>query len=293
MNPFNFYGPLFLLFYIVLAAVTIFVVKRLRARSELRELPYSETPWNDPYRIAYLRGGKSELLRVAVVSLIDRGLLSVQNDKVQTTIVGRESSARKTIERAILNYCRTTREPKELFATHELDAGHAEYEKELARMRLLPDAETNVQRRTLFLQATALLLFFSLGKIFVAFSRGRYNVIFLIILTVLALVLLKKAAFPRLTSRGEVLLENVKNLFASLQVRAPQIRPGGASAELVMLVAVFGVGALPRENFVWAQQLFPRADSTSSIGSSSSCGSSCGSSSCGGGCGGGCGGCGG
>lgn len=293
MNPFNFYGPQFLLFYVALIVVTMMAVRRLRTRDELRETPYSDAPWNDPYRIAFLRGGKNELVRVAVVSLVDRGLLKVQNDKVETSTVGRETMARKRIEQNILEYCRTAREPKELFSGHQFAFAEVDYETELARMRLMPDEEAKERRRRLYKWAAAVLLFFSVTKIFVAWTRGRMNVGLLIFLTILALVvLLPMTIFPRLTARGQVLLDNVRNLFASLKVRAPQIRPGGASTELVMLAAVFGIGALPRENFQWTQQLFPKADKSSST--TSSCGSSCGSSSCGGGgCGGGCGGCGG
>ncbi len=294
MNPFDYTGPLFLLFYLALIAVTMFVIKRVRTRQELRDVPYSDAPWNDPYRIAFLRGGKNELVRVAVVSLVDRGLLSVQNDKVQTTIIGRETQARKQIEREILAYCNTTREPKELFSTHHFTLAEMEYENELARMQLMPDDATKQRRRALFAGGAGVLLFFGLTKMIVALSRGRTNIILLIILTAVGLVLVMKATAPRLTARGELLLENVRNLFASLQVRAPQIRPGGASTELVMLAAVFGVTALPRENFAWSQQLFPRADSSSIASNCGSSSGSCGSSSCGGGgCGGGCGGCGG
>jgi hypothetical protein len=135
------------------------------------------------------------------------------------------------------------------------------------------------------------LLFFSITKIVVALSRGRSNIGFLLFITVIALVFAWKTATPRLTARGEALLDDVKNLFLSLKLRGPQIRPGGASTELVMLAAVFGISALPRDRFAWASQLFPRADA-SDTGTGTSCGSSCGSS-CGGGCGGGCGGCGG
>ena len=295
MNPFNFTGPEFLFFYIVLTVITMVVIQRVRWRSELDETPFSDTPWNDPYRIAFLRGGKNELVRVAIVSLVDRGLLEVLSDKLQTTNVGRETKARKRVEQNLLETCGTARDPKDLFSSSEFKPAEAEYENELARMRLMPNEEMKKKRRSLFMWAAALMLAVSLTKIGVALMRGRTNIGFLITLTIIVLlVLLPMVAFPRLTARGRILLENVQNLFASLKVRAPQIRPGGASTELVMLAAVFGISAVPRENFPWTHQLFARADTSSATSSSSSsCGSSCGSSSCGGGgCGGGCGGCG-
>jgi uncharacterized protein (TIGR04222 family) len=294
MNPFDLRGPEFLLFYAGLLIVTLAVVGRLRQRGELEDAPYSDTPWNDPYRIAFLRDGRNELLRVVVVSLVDRGLLAFENDRVQTTDVGRGAGARKRIEREVLDFFATPRKASDLFEKAHFKDATAEYDAELSRMRLLPDAELNARRRRLFYAGAAVLLFFSLVKMGVAIARGRTNLLFLIILTFIALVFLTKTTHPRLTQRGKVLLENVRNLFAALKVRAPQIRPGGASSEAVMLAAVFGLSALPGENFVWTRKLFPKTDSTASSSSGSSCSSSsCGSSCGGGGCGGGCGGCGG
>lgn len=289
MNPFDLRGPQFLLFYLVLAVVTVVAIRILR-RSRESDIPSRGSPLNDPYAIAFLRGGKNELIRVAAVSLVDRGLLSVQHDRLQTTTVGRGASARKPIEKEVLDYCASPREPRELFAP-DFAAAVTPYEQDLSRMRLLPDDAIKDVRRTLFLAGMAVLLFFAVTKIGVALSRGRGNVIFLIVLCGLALLALRGAAYPRRTHHGDLFLREVENVFRSLKLRAPQIQAGGATTELAMLAAVWGVTALPRERFSWASQLFPRADTSST---SSSCGSSCGSSSsCGGGCGGGgCGGCG-
>lgn len=294
MNPFDLRGPQYLVFYIVVALATIVVFRMLRRRRELEADGYHGSPITDPYLIAFLRGGKNELVRVATVSLVDRGLLSVSHDQLQTTTVGRESAVRKPIERAVLDHCVSQRQPHELFEP-KYDAEVAPIEQELAKMRLLPDDTIKAARRSLFLRGAAVLLFFAGAKIAIALSRGRSNVGFLILLCFFALLVFSGSVFQRRTARGDLFMKEVENLFRSLKLRAPQIQSGGATSELAMLTAVWGVGALPRDRFAWASQLFPK--STAGDSSSSSCGSSssssCSSSSCGGGCGGGgCGGCG-
>jgi hypothetical protein len=137
-------------------------------------------------------------------------------------------------------------------------------------------------------------------KIIFALVRGHTNVGFLIILAVFVTWICAKVSFPRLTVGGEHLLNDIKVIYAGLKGRASRLRPGGATLEVAMLAACFGVAALAGESFGYVKSVFPRAQSSSGPGSSCghSCGSSCGGGGggggCGGGgCGGGCGGCGG
>ncbi|HYC89049.1 MAG TPA: TIGR04222 domain-containing membrane protein [Thermoanaerobaculia bacterium] len=289
MNPFDWRGPQFLVFFVVLAIVVLIVTRVLRRRREMEEQGYRGTPIHDPYAIAFLRGGKHELVRVGVVSLVDRGLLSVLGERVVTTEVGRSTRVRRRIEQELLTFCETPREATALFAPGVFDAVAGELEGELTGMGLLPDERTKAARWQLCRGAAAVLLFVSVTKIVVALSRGRTNIGLLILFTVAALLLLRPVVLLGRTARGDAFLEELKNLFRSLKLRAGQLRPGGATSEVAMLAAVWGVGALPAEGFGWRDHLFKK----SAANSGSSCGSSCGSG-CGGGCGGGgCGGCGG
>ena len=80
MNPFDLTGPSFLIFYICVALMVIIALKLAIDEAEggaLRALPLS-----DPYQIAWLRGGTPEAARIAVLSLIDRGLLAVSGDNL-------------------------------------------------------------------------------------------------------------------------------------------------------------------------------------------------------------------
>lgn len=292
MNPFDLRGPQFLAFYAALTPLTLLVIWWLRRNREMGlQDGGAVTPaaLADPYLIAYLRGGASETIRTAAVSLIDRGLLTVEGEKVHTSSTGRKTDVRRTVERALLEYCAASSDPRGLFKDQKLVAACDEYEQQLTRRHLLPDEAVTANRKTIFNCAVAVLIAFSIVKLIVAFMRGRSNVMFLIVCTIIAVVAAHAVAFPRQTALGKALLSEIQNLFSALKLRAAQIRPGGATAEMSLLVAVFGISALQGADFAWTKLLFPAAAASDS---SSSSGSSCGSS-CGGGCGGGCEGCGG
>jgi len=288
MNPFDWLGPRFLAFYALLAIVTIVIAWLQRRRVELRMSANRVVRLTDPYAIAFLRGGKNEMVCVVAVALIDRGLMLVERDDVWTSDLGKETRPERMVERELLEACRVRRGAKELFSSHVCAGAAHDYELELERLRLLPDEEVRAARMRIFIAAAVLLLGTAAIKIAVALSRGRTNVGFLIALAAISVIALRAVVLARRTAGGSAYLEELKNLFNSLLGR--QIHPGGGSNELAMLAAVWGVTVLPARTFPWTEQLFKRAQQSSSCGSS--CGSSC-SSGCGGCGGGGCGGCGG
>ena len=142
-------------------------------------------------------------------------------------------------------------------------------------------------------------------KVAVGLSRNR-PVSFLVISTLVFVVLTLIVTRGRLTARGDRLLGDLMSLFGALRERASELRPYTSTSELALLLAVFGLDAVPTMAFPFARAFKPAptaasscgSTSSSSWGSTSSCGSSSSGSSCGGGgssCGGGggCGGCGG
>jgi uncharacterized protein (TIGR04222 family) len=290
-NPLDLAGPEFLLFYTLFALVTLGLLYVARAAGESGPAPRIDT--GDAYLIAYLRGGRHAALRVATIALIDRGLLVA--DVVTRTVVapGQRTGPQHPIEQALVRHFEQSRLATTVFGNDELTAACAEYERRLTALGLIPDEARRSVRRRLLGAALLGLVGLPVAKIVVAFARGRSNVLFLVVLTAVAAVAAAGVATPRLTSRGRALLADLRRLFARLRSRAPSLHPGGASADVALLVAVFGLAALPRSAFAYARALYPKAGSSGSSGGWSSCGSSCGSSSsCGGG-GSGCGGCGG
>lgn len=295
MNPFDFSGPVFLVFYVVLSIAVIGGIVFLRRWFESPQTPRIDL--SDPLLIAFLRGGHSEAMRVAAVSLIDRGLLICSVTRLQTAAKARTEAVRRPIEKALLEKFALGGEAASMFKDWKLRSACDEYEQKLKKVRLLPDDSVTLVRITIFASALLILAGVGISKLMLAFTRGRPNVCFLVVLVVVAIVIAAKQSFPRLTESGKAMLQDVKHLYADLKDRSFQLKPGGATIEPMMLAAVFGVGALAGDGFGYTKTLFPRAktssESSCSSGCGGACGSSCGSSCGGGGCGGGCGGCGG
>ena len=289
MNPFDLAGPQFLLFYLAFGGSVILALSLVRRARESSDS--SKVTLSDPYLIAYLRGGKNEALRLGTVSLIDRGLLVVKGSRLrsdwqQTDIVT------NPIEKALLRKFLTEDEATSIYKNSALEAACQPYLETLTRQNLLPNEAVRTDRITRFIIGGAFLFFVAFTKIMVALARGRHNILFLVLLTFLALFLAYKVSNPFRTLKGSNLLADLRTLFGSLKDRASGLTPGGSTGELALLAAVFGMAALPTTVFPHAKTLYPKAASSSSFSCGSSCGTSCGSSCGGGGCGGGCGGCG-
>lgn len=296
MNPFDLAGPEFLFFFIGLSALTIValvVTRKIAERSAAPKLDLS-----DPYLIAYLRGSEPETLRVAAVSLIDRGLLVATGTQLQAAEKASPDAVRRPIEKELLRKFKRADEASAIFDDSRLRATCKPYEQTLKTAGLLPSETTVSARWTRLLIACGVLGGVAIVKILIALERGRTNVWFLIIVAIVAIVIAAKISFPRLTESGKAMIADLQNLYSGLKDRALSLQTGGATIEPMMLAAVFGVGALTGAHFGYTGVLFPRARETAATSAcGSSCGSSCSSSSCGsscgGGCGGGCGGCGG
>jgi uncharacterized protein (TIGR04222 family) len=291
-NPFDLRGPQFLLFYACLGvAITALAWWTRRAR-ERADIP--SRPLSDYLEIAFLRGGSTEAIRVAVITLLDRGVLAISGTNgVRVAQAGAAGRLTRRTERAIATRAEQSTTPQQLLADrHVTDAVTLDCEAALVQRGLLPSAPQQAARRRLFLQAGGVLALVAGLKIWLAFARGRSNVGFLVVLAAIAIAAVGIATFPRLTPAGTALLEDLRTLFSGLKDRAASMRPQQGGTDLALLAAVFGVSAaLPV--YPDAEKLFPRATDSGSSSSGSSCGSSCGSSggsSCGGG--GGCGGCG-
>ena len=136
MNPFDLRGPEFLLFYVVFAILVIVGAWLFRRMKEVGPAPKMEL---DPYAIAYLRGGKNEAVRVAMVSLIDRGLLIANADQVVRASHADPSSVRRPIEKALLEKFAARRKAPDIFKETSLEAACSPFQNTLKEHALLPD----------------------------------------------------------------------------------------------------------------------------------------------------------
>lgn len=287
MNPFDLSGPDFLVFYLILAIIVATGLKLAIAEAEGGAPP--ALPLSDPYQIAWLRGGTPEAARIAVLSLTDRGLLELRGETL-TNPRPTETRVREPIESAILARCgQFGTAATAVFADAGVERACMPYRAHLERIQLIPDTVARARRYRWFALAAALLLGIAAIKIEVALGRGRHNVAFLIILTVIALGVTWRLAHRRRTSLGDRMVKDLRRLFAALKHRASTIRPGAMTSDAMLLAAVFGLSALPASGFADLLRVYRKSTSS---GGGGSCGSACGSSCGGGGDGGGCGGCG-
>jgi uncharacterized protein (TIGR04222 family) len=298
MNPFDLPGPQFLLFYAMLGAGVLFAVYAFKQQAEGGE-PV-RLPSTDPYLIADLRGGAVEAIRLGVAVLVDRQLLEFEGgDRVVRRKGVRPTHGSNDLERAILEQCENVVHPGELTDTQRLlEIARRSYELPLLRLGLLATPETRTRRlRDLGLAMVVLAVVAGI-KVAIGVARDR-PVVLLVISAIGFVVLAGFMTGGRRTVLGERVLGDLTALFDGLRARARELRPNTATNEFAMLMAVFGVSAVPVGAFPFIRAFggATRDSGTNACGASGGgCGgggSSCGGggSSCGGG--GGCGGCGG
>lgn len=294
-NPFDLRGPEFLEFYLVLVVLTaalVWLIRWILERGDDETIQSAAKAISqDPYQMAALRGGRDEVIRVAVLSLIERGLLKGHGSELGLEDPQASDKVRKTLDKAIVLGVAAKMHPRELFQD-ELVRREAEQFVEPAKAwNLRPGPQHWATRAALMIAGLGLLWGVAGTKIAVALSRGHHNIGFLVILSILAAVLLGVVTMPQVTAAGRRAQRQLRQLFDGLHRRRHLLSSNKTASELTFLAAVFGMSALPLE-FARAMRDL-RIDRDQCATSSGFGGGSCGGGGCGGGgCGGGCGGCG-
>ena len=305
LNPFDLRGPEFLIFYGTVVAGAVFATwwrRKNEGGPEGNEVSIAMELAEDPYQLAFLRGGRFEVLHVALVSLLERGLLVGTGDCVRTEGRDAVKSARRPLDKAILTkYSEPTLggrgKKAQLVYTDAIVLGEADLiGEQLEELGLLPSAAIKESRRNGVITTTLLLWFLAGIKIAVALSRGHSNMEFLILFAVFTPILLLLTMRRFRTGLGDRTLKQTQSLFTYLRERRNTFDPatGGTGSELAFLAAAFGLAALPPAMGTTMESLALKPPKTVNS-MSGGCGSSCAGASCGsgGGCGGGGGGCGG
>src|SRR5678815_2356767 len=96
---------------------------------------------------------RAEAMRVAAVSLIDRGLLKCSGTRLHTAPEAGPESVRRPIEKALLEKFRVSAEVTSMFDDSKLQSICYQYEETLQRVRLLPDNTITQIRRLIFAAA--------------------------------------------------------------------------------------------------------------------------------------------
>ena len=236
MNPFDFDGPDFLVFYLIFGILVLYFASRMRKARESGPPP--QLPLNDPYLLAFLGGGRQGVIRTGLVSLIDQGVLMVSEERM----VGRgpkwsEQAAHNAIEKSILQYVNNPRNLQEMFKEPTLANIAAGYEEKLRMARLLPSAEDITARRWLVAGAIVLLAGVSWTKMTLALERGHQNIGFLILLTIIFVIVAIKLGTPDRTRLGDDFLSSVRGVFSDVKSRARSMRPGSACTDSTSISA--------------------------------------------------------
>jgi uncharacterized protein (TIGR04222 family) len=281
MSPFDVPGPQFLVFYGFFAGVTLGALWWVCRR---KSGPFPDIDLKDPYLFACLNEGPREVIRVAMMGLLDRGLLVMSGRFVNTRPLVHPEPGQPQIEKDLLAHFAT---PSPLdngayFDARAPSAAATAYEDRLGRLGLIPDAAGRRFRHLCIGAAITGLLCFGGLKLLLAWQRGRPNVGLLVFMMFLAVVLAIRIGSSYRTGLGNAYLASIRSLFSGLRSRRESIEPGSGSSELLWLVALFGAAQLSPSRFAFAQYFSPKP--SASDGGSAGGG-------CGGG-GGGCGGCG-
>jgi uncharacterized protein (TIGR04222 family) len=314
------YGPYFLLFYaIVIVALTVACRRSIRSVDRTRDLEPPEIPAKlDPYEIAYMRGGENEVTRVAIASLIQRGLLQITEEKKWLKKIKQIDKGRKPasgeltpIEARVLKWSGFPADPSQVFQPSGIPTllkdACASYEAELAEKNFLAPPEMKELALRLWSIGLAIIIVLGLYKLGVGIAKGHSNVLFLCVMGPVGGLVFSAACWflPRLSHLGKAYLERLKLAYDGLKSEVHPVSslssaltmahdPGtrarlqnpSAYSDCLLMVGIFGMASLADTPLSDLTAMFKRGSS-----SSGGCGGGCGGG--GGGCGGGGGGCGG
>jgi uncharacterized protein (TIGR04222 family) len=204
----------------------------------------------DPYLIAFLRGGDREVVRVAALSLFDRGLLTVTGvtpgqapgedmDLLTEQDVPRER-ARRPIEQTILRTTASRTSPYTLIWESELKASQY-FDQALVDKGLLRGGLEKMIHR--FLAVLAIGAFLGIGVVNLKTEDDwglRTKT-----LMALAVLFLPFCVDARITPRGRKAIADLRTLFEPLERCASSLAPGGDPNDLALTAAVFGLKVIP------------------------------------------------
>jgi uncharacterized protein (TIGR04222 family) len=319
------YGPYFLLFYaMTIVALVVACYTSIRRIDGTKDLEPPRVPAKlDPYEIAYLRGGDNEVTRVAIASLIQRGLLRITDKKRWVSAArkidrGRKPAPRELspIEANVMKWDGFPAEPRQLFSTGGVPSllreSCSHYQDELAAKNLLAPPEMSQLANRLWAIGSVLILGLGLYKLVVALSKGHHNVAFLLIVAIAGMFALAAAckAFPRTTHVGRAYLEQLKLAYGGLKSQVhpigsltsaltmagdpgsrTRLRDPSAYSDCLLMVGIFGMASLADTPLSDLTAMFRQGAAKSGGCGAGGCGGGgCGGGGCGGG---GCGGCGG
>ena len=289
----NMCGPDFLILYGAVIAVTLFVCWWL-ARScdrtgELPQLPFAEAP--DPYEIAYLRGGENEVTRLVVFDLIQCGCLEVVEEPKKWWQSKAEPQLAQVpnhpdwghlspIQREAFDSFASPRKASEIFAEVAIPSRIQRYchvyEERLQSEQLSCPAEVKSAALGFGLIGVAIVLGLGGYKLVAALGQGHFNVLFLLLMGLVAsAILIWVCKPPRLSKRGKEYVAGLEQAFSGLKESGTIVSLSASTHDpaLLLSVGLFGVGVLAGTPFGYYEEMFHKgAAGNSFVGG---CGGGC------------------
>lgn len=282
------------------AAVGCYAALRLIDRGVEPAAGAGAFDYRDPYLIAALRRGPKAVVELAIVSLLDRGLLHADDQSIDDQAhvrAGRADAADfagNDVERALLNGAASQTPMRELGNLPEAVAAAQRYAERLVALGMKADSSAAPRRFVTLLLCLLPAILIVLLRV-LAVEKGTF---LQFALGALAISLAAGVAYANRDARGTAMLGELTGLFSGLEERARDLRRGRMCSDAMFCAATYGLWRLPASEFP-AAAYFAEQEHKRDSGSSSSPGSgSCDSMDCGGsdggdgggGCGGGCGG---
>ena len=318
-------GPEFLLLYVILIAVALLITRWFNHWRDPRSgepLPAVPSP-ADPYELAWLRGGSPEAIRLAAYELIHADLLESSwrapaGSRAGTYLLATlqpEPAALAPLARVVLRACATPQKPKDLMRgslVEGVDAACRHWQLKHEDEGFLLSLTQRKNGFMLMIGSMMILIGITYARVSDTFAHGHANVLFLLALTVVAIVVMYRFGRPatRLTTRGSAYLKRLQSTLAPrMRVVPPSAFPRASRSELnatsshavassnaaestdthqpswspmasaaLVPVALYGMAALPGSEQREMTHLFPQADPKSEKADNTS-GGGCGTSS--------------
>lgn len=201
---------------------------------------------NDLYEIAYLRKGPNECIRVAVVALTERGLLSFRGSNIQANVSSEGVS--NPFEQHVLDKYKIELDASSLDDDGLRTQAEALYDASLKEKGMLSDEAILKQRRRCA---------YVIGGILVPFvymlPRDSLVAWLLVVIAVLAM---KLPLQKRWTALGRHVIRELADQKYSLfenRYRISQSRNG----DVATLAAIFGIAAVPASVFPEMKHILP------------------------------------
>jgi uncharacterized protein (TIGR04222 family) len=303
------HGPTFLVLFAVVIVVVLTVcrarVRRLDTTSDLPPMPVPKQP--NAYDIAYLRGGRNEVVRVLIFDLIQRGHLLAVEQRFWCFSTGHKLVANSEhpdlhqlseVEQAVLQCFASPQSPRNVFRSLRIPEIVAEWcdeiDNRLCDEGLLTTPGIREQASTIRWAGSAVIGTLGGVKLLAALVTGHTNVGFLILMGGFALFMLPVVATPpRVSSRGLIYLLGLQQRYERWKTPAEMENGAGQHGVLVLSLALFGATVLRGTSYEYFLDMFQQS-ALGGVWWVGGCGGGgFGGGGCGGCGGGGCGGCGG